>query len=237
MATITQVAITSGIPSSGTGEVATINAFVSAAGTPSSLAATVQNSSVAFTVTVSTNPVYLSSQSGQVSVALSSGDAGVTAITSAINSGIITTGSAGTPSSQYLSVQGSSAGSAIPTTLLPISYAGGLSVYTIVLSSAASAAVVSTAPCQLYGVEIFNNSTNFGFFRTYNLSSVPTAGTSTYRSLYMTPGNSNGAGLVTRNSFGVPYTTGLGYVMTGAVTSTDTTDIVSSQFSINIYYK
>lgn len=92
------VHLTGGIPDSGTGNVTTLGQLATAAGTPSSLAVTIQNSSIPFTVALSSNPTITSITSGTVVVSSIAGGT-ITSLTSGtvvISSGTLTSLSSGT---------------------------------------------------------------------------------------------------------------------------------------------
>ena len=114
---------------------------------------------------------------------------------------------------------------------------GGLTLSSVIASSTTNSTLLSSAPCQLYSVEVFNNSSNIAYLKFYNFSSAPTAGSSQVVERYMVPGNPSGAGFIKMNEFGRPYATGLGYTFTGAIADSDTTVVAASAFIINIMYK
>lgn len=122
--------------------------------------------------------------------------------------------------------------SLVPTT------SGGLSVSSVIMSTTTNATLVSSAACQVYKIEVFNNSANIGYLKLYNLSSAPTAGSSLVVARYLVPGSASGAGMITTTDMGDAYSTGLGYTFTGGILDSDTTAITSSNaFIVNIHYK
>lgn len=248
MADVTSVGITSGIPSSGTGSVRTIGAMflssniqytglstangantvtlssespaVSAAGTP--------NSSYVFTVQLSTAP-----NSSAAVIYLSSNSPGVVGLgqTTMANSLPFTLASDSTsftvtPSSTFTVIANLN-----PTTT------GGLSVSSVVCSNTTNATTVKAAAGQVYKVEGFNVSTAVAFLKMYNLSTAPTAGSTTAFTIYTIPCSSQGAGLATEMTNGVAYGTGIGYTVTSSMTSSDTTALpTANAVTINVYY-
>ena len=121
---------------------------------------------------------------------------------------------------------------------------GGLTAFSITNSSSGTnSTLVTTAACQVYGVELFNTTNAPAFLRLYSLSTAPTAGTSSYTQVFAAPTVGSTIGGITTttyasfNNYGVPYASGLGFTLTGAITSTDATAVGSSVYIINLYYK
>lgn len=215
MAVVYSVAITSGVPSSGTGEVATINEFLSAPGTP--------NSTSVITVQYSTT---LNSSNNPIVVGLVSTSAGVTTLGQAtmVNSLPVTMASNQTGFPVFPS----------PTTT------GGLLFNSAILSTASSGTgtLVSSRATQLYKIEGFNVSSLPAFGKLYNLSSTPTTGSTATSIFFTVPCNTAGAGIVTEYSNGVTFGTGLGYTVTSSMSSSDVTALSApNAISITIYYK
>jgi hypothetical protein len=120
----------------------------------------------------------------------------------------------------------------VPTT------AGGLSVSSVVLSNTTNATNIKTSGGQVYKVEGFNVSTAVAFLKMYNLSSTPTAGTTTAITIYTIPCSSQGAGLASEITNGIAYATGIGYTVTSSMTSSDTTALpTANAVTVNVYYK
>lgn len=122
MADLTSVGVTSGVPSSGTGTVATINQLI-AVGSPISNGST-------------TTPVIAQILAGSSTV--TSTMAGVVTVISPNSAGIIPTGTVGVPSSVYLSVQGASNATPQPV-------ADPYSAYTVVGASLTQQSLGSSA--------------------------------------------------------------------------------------------
>lgn len=91
-----------------------------------------------------------------------------------------------------------------------------------------------------YGYEIFNTSTTVYYLRLYNTSSAPTCSSATgfIRSIPIPPAAAAGqvGGAVSNQVVAAPYTTGIGYCITGGSTSTDNTNAAAGIFG-EIRYK
>ena len=213
MAVVLTVGITSGVPSSGTGTVSTIDNMLSSAGTPSSNVLTIQ---------LSTTP---SSASYPLHVGLVSTSAGVTTPGQAVMAG-------------SLPVTMASNQTVIPVGLVPLSSAAGLTVSSVLLSTTTNATTLSTQARQLYKIEGFNISSLPAFAKLYNLSSTPTAGSSLVTIFYTIPNSTAGAGLATEYTNGVPFGTGLSYTVTSSMSSSDTTVLQTvNSVILSVYYK
>lgn len=261
MADLYTVGVTSGIPSSGTGTVNTINQLtivgcpISNGSTSAPVIATITGSGSAATssmngvvVSISPNsvnangqatmansaPVVIASNQSALPITSSSPLAITSSSPFSISSGTFTLSSNPTVilSSNPTVTQSSN----VNVSLIPVS-AGGLTFSSVILTSGVNATLVSSSPRQVYKIECFNNSANIGYLKVYNLSSVPTVGSSLVQHRIMVPANASGAGVITTSEMGFPYSTGLAYTFTGGLQDSDTTAIVSSAFIVNIGYK
>lgn len=233
MANLTSIGVTSGVPSSGTGTVSTIDNLLTLgipiSGGVGSSANTASVTGAASSATSSMAGIVVSISPNSVNPngnALSAASAPVTIASDQVAVAIKSTGTFTTTLSSNPSV------SLVPTT------SGGLTLFSIIISSGTNSTLISSIPRQVYKVECFNNSATIGYLHTYNLSSAPTAGSSLVFDRFLVPANTSGAGLITTTDIGVPYTTGLGYTFTGGITDADTTAISSgASYIVNIYYK
>lgn len=252
MADLTSVGVSSGVPSSGTGTVATINQLIivgspiSNGSTSAPVIATVIAGSVTPTSTMSAVVVALSpngiNPNGQATMANSAPvviASNQTAIPTTLSSGTVSLSSNPTVilssnPTVILSSNPTIAGGSV--TLVPAA-SGGLTLSSVIMSSGTNSTLVSSVPRQVYKVECFNNSASIGYLHTYNLSSSPTAGSSLVFDRFLVPANASGAGVISTTENGVPYTTGLSYTFTGGIADSDTTAVAASAFIVNIYYK
>lgn len=246
MANLTSVGVTSGVPSSGTGTVSTIDNLLTLgmpiSGGVGSSANTASVTGAASSATSSMAGIVVSISPNSVNpngTALSSASAPVTIASDQVavaikSTGVFTTTLSSNPTiilSSNVTI-GSGSVSLVPTT------SGGLTLFSVIISSGTNSTLISSIPRQVYKIECFNNSATIGYLHTYNLSSAPTAGSSLVFDRFLVPANTSGAGLITTTDVGVPYTTGLGYTFTGGIADTDTTAISSGlSYIVNIYYK
>lgn len=150
--------------------------------------------------------------------------------------GVITTGTAGTPSAVVLSVQGVASGTNIPVVLQPTT-AGGCTISSTLIASGTNATPVKASAGQLYKIEVTNNSANIGYLKLYNTAGTPTAGSGTPVIRLMCPGNASGTGAFSTYDNGVAFGTGIGFTFTGGIADNDTTSVAASAFIVNLYYK
>jgi hypothetical protein len=150
--------------------------------------------------------------------------------------GIITTGTAGTPSAVVLSVQGVASGTNIPVALQPTT-SGGCTISSTLIASGTNATPVKGSAGQLYKVEVTNNSANIGYLKLYNTAGTPTAGSGTPVIRLMCPGSASGTGAFSTYDNGVSFGTGIGFTFTGGIADNDTTSVAASAFIVNLYYK
>jgi len=102
------------------------------------------------------------------------------------------------------------------------------------MSTTTNATLVSSTPRQLNKVECFNLSTTPGFLKMYNLSSVPTVGSSLVFNRYPVPTN----GFISTVELSDTYSTGLAYTFTANLIDSDTTAIqTSSTYVVNLHYR
>jgi hypothetical protein len=150
--------------------------------------------------------------------------------------GVITTGTAGTPSAVVLSVQGVASGTNLPVALQPTT-AGGCTISSTLIASGTNATSVKASAGQLYKIEVTNNSANIGYLKLYNTAGTPTAGSGTPVIRLMCPGSASGTGAFSTYDNGVAFGTGIGFTFTGGIADADTTSVAASAFIVNLYYK
>lgn len=224
MANLTTVGITSGVPSSGTGTVSTIDNLL-AIGVP----ITNGSSSVQVAITGTTSAPTSSMSALVVAISPNSVNPNGSALSSNSAPVVVASNQAAIP------VTLSSTGSGTNTVLLGATTSGGLTLSSLIMSTTTNSNLVSSNPRQVYKIECFNNTASPGFLHTYNLASAPTAGSSLVFDRFMVPAN---GGFATTTEIGVPYTTGLSYTFTGGLADSDTTVIATANaYIVNIYYK
>lgn len=238
MANSTAVTILDGNSSAKT--VSTIDAMFTQAGTPStSNVMTVQPSS-AFTVaaTIGSSPTINLTLLASVAIDLGSSavGAGTQRVTLATNSAGVFAAGQTTKSGSTPVTMASDQGALGTVILTPGSTTAGLTATSLIMSTGTNSTLISTQARKVYHIQTFNSSTTIGYLRLYNLSTAPTAGTSTYTAVFMVPGDANGRGFIAPIEMGLNFTTGLGYTFTAGIASTDTTAVGSSQYIVNILY-
>lgn len=124
---------------------------------------------------------------------------------------------------------------------LPDTVAGvAVSACNILSGASTNSTNCKNAAGNIYGYEIFNTTTTVYYLRLYNLSSAPTCSSATgfIRSIPIPPAASAGlvGGIVSNQTFGVQYSTGIGYCITGGSSSTDNTNAATGIFG-EIRYK
>lgn len=96
-------------------------------------------------------------------------------------------------------------------------------ISSVIASSGTNSTLISSAASVLYGAHFYCNAATPRFVKIYNLSSAPTAGTS---SILFTVGVPPGA-VRDVTLVGAQSSIGLGYTITGAITSTDATVVAA----------
>lgn len=122
------------------------------------------------------------------------------------------------------------------TSLVPLT-AGGLSISSQVMTNSTNSTEVKSSGGQIYGLEIFNNSTSIGYLKIYDTATSPTPGAGTPMVRLMVPAGASGAGVVRSYENGLIFANGIGYCFTGGIADNDTTSVSASEFIVNIYYK
>jgi hypothetical protein len=164
-------------------------------------------------------------------------------------------GTAGSPSTDVLSMQGVSGGTPVPAnvnqvggnaTVTPDNGVQGVAALPTASSTGAvsvcnvlSAASTNSTSCKgsagnFYGYELYNTSTTVYYLRLYNSSTAPTCSSATgfIRSIPIPPAGAAGGvnGAISNQQFPVAYSTGIGYCITGGSSSTDNTSAATGVF-------
>lgn len=145
-------------------------------------------------------------------------------------------GTAGTPSTNVVSVQGVSGGTGIP--LAPTT-SGGLSIKRLQVANNTTSVAIDASPGQLYGIEAFNNSSVIAYVKLYNASQGSTtcgSGTPVYQGM-IPAASSGGAGYVSMNGYGAPFSTAITACITTGFADNDTTAPAASAYVLNVFYK
>lgn len=222
MTNLTSVGITSGVPTSGTGTVSTIDNLI-AVGLPISNGTSTVAIKAASTAPVAGDPglvVSISPNSvnpnGQATMANSA------PVVLASNQASIPVTMTST------TLTGTSTVSSVPVT------SGGLTISSKIMASGTNANSIKASAGQLYKIEVTNNSTNIGYLKLYNSASAPTAGSGTPVIRIMCP--VSGGAFSTFADVGVAFSSGIGYSFTGGIADADTTSVAANAFIVNLYY-
>jgi len=142
-------------------------------------------------------------------------------------------GTAGSPSTDVITVQGASGATALPTTQTP-STSGGYSVSRLLSAASTNATSVKASAGQVYGFYLFNSAAYTVFFKLYNKASAPTVGTDTP---FMTIPIPAGGGAVADFDGGIAMGTGIAFAITKLIADTDTTVVAANDLAVNLFYK
>ena len=147
-------------------------------------------------------------------------------------------GTAGTPSTNVVSVQGVSGGTAVPTAPAPTT-SGGLSLKRVQVANNTTSIAIDASAGQLYGIEAFNNSSVIAYVKLYNASQGSTtcgSGTPVYQGM-IPAASAGGAGYVSMNGYGAPFSTAITACITTGFADNDTTAPAASAYVLNFFYK
>ena len=111
---------------------------------------------------------------------------------------------------------------------------GGLSLFHVIAAASTNATNIKATPGQVYGGQVYNNSTTRAYLKFYNTSSSPTCGSSTVVKTIMVPasGGSNFS-----FDLGDAFSTGISFCLTNGIADTDSTSVAATTYAINIDYK
>lgn len=137
-----------------------------------------------------------------------------------------------------LKVDGSGVTQPISATSIPTpapQTSGGVTETTIQTASGTNATSVKASAGQIYGWNLYNNTSSAEWIHLYNTSGTPTAGSATN---YVT---SIGIAPFSYNAYqmpsGIPYSSGIGYTITKGFGSADTTSVAAGDITGSLYTK
>jgi len=142
-------------------------------------------------------------------------------------------GTAGSPSSDVITVQGASGVTALPTTQTPSS-SGGCTPARVIAAASTNATSVKASAGQVYGWALFNQAAYDVFVKLYNKASAPTVGTDTPVMTLKVPA---GGGVVEDIGSGIAFGTGIALAITKLIADSDTTVLVANDCIANLWYK
>lgn len=145
-------------------------------------------------------------------------------------------GTAGTPSTDVISVQGVSSGTPLLVSQQPAT-TGGLTLYSLVSAASANATNVKASAGQVYSIQAFNLNAAPCYLKLYNSGAAPTAGSGTPVKRLMIPGNTAGAGFVLEIPTGLAFSAGIGFTLTTGAADSNSTGVAASEVLVNIDFK
>jgi hypothetical protein len=167
-------------------------------------------------------------------------------------------GTAGTPSSDVITIQGVTGGKEVPisgnvgitgTPAVTLSgsankvvqtpaTSGGLSYWRAVTAASSSNAFSLTATAsQLYGLVVGNANSSPRYIHFYNTNATPTVGTTAVQLTILIPGNTAGAGLVMNFDSGIAFSNGIGYSITTEITGAAGNTTSGADLVANFFFK
>lgn len=121
----------------------------------------------------------------------------------------------------------------IGKTLSALGTTGGPVPTGVISADGTNATLVKASPGQLYGWYLFNNAATISVVHVYNSATIPTAGSGTPLFDIVLPigGGSNVAW-----PWGVPFSAGIGFTITGGIGNTDTTSVSANDVTGLLLY-
>jgi hypothetical protein len=142
-------------------------------------------------------------------------------------------GTAGSASTDVITVQGIASGVSIPTTIQAAT-SGGWTPHTAISAATTNATSVKTSAGQVGGFTVFNNAASVRYLKLYDKASAPTVGTDIPVMTILIPA---GGGVVMPIGAGVSFGTGIAYALTTGITVADATAVALSDVAVNLCWK
>jgi hypothetical protein len=147
----------------------------------------------------------------------------------------IPAGTAGTPSTQVVSVQGITAMTPIQISS-SLGTTGGASYVNNIAPATPTVVTVKSGAGNVYEIVCFNLLTTPVFLKLYDVSGSVTLGSTAATFQYMIPGNSGGAGFVMPIGVARSFANAIKYAVTGGIALADNTAITASAVIVDISY-
>ena len=146
-------------------------------------------------------------------------------------------GTAGTPSSDVITVQGNASGTPIPVSgtfsaSFGTATSGGYTIKHLVSAANTNPTSVKASAGQVYGWSIYNNATYPVYVKFHNTSGTPTAGSG----VVQTVGIQSGTQINVFNTHGIPFATGIGLTIVKDLADAGTTAVAASDCVVDIFY-
>lgn len=154
-----------------------------------------------------------------------------------IAAGGISSGTAGTPSTSVVTMQGITGGTTVAVTDTPGTSGGLAFAYTLSAASNNLTQAKGSAG-QLFSVVVTNTNAAPRYLKIFNkLSASVTMGTTAADFEFVIPGNTAGAGVAINWDKGIALGTGITYAITAGVSLTDNTSVAANEVSALIGFK
>jgi hypothetical protein len=144
-------------------------------------------------------------------------------------------GTAGTPSADVISIQGSTGMTPVQASLKPQT-SGGLTPYHLIAAGTTNATSVKGSAGQLYAYYLSNVSASPRYVKFFDKASAPTLGTDTPVLTLMLPGNSAGSGANNAIPNGIAFANGIAIAITANAADNDNTGVTASDVIVNLMY-
>lgn len=151
-----------------------------------------------------------------------------------VAAGGITSGTAGVPSANVVTVQGVTGMTAVATTPA-LSTSGGASYNNAIAPATPAVTTVKSSAGNLYGCVCFNNTANPVYLKFFDAASV-TLGTTAASFQFMIPGNTGGAGFVIPLPIPRSFANAIKYAVTGGISTTDNTAISANAVIVDVAF-
>lgn len=147
----------------------------------------------------------------------------------------VSSGTAGSASTNVITVQGIASMTPVQTAT-GLTTSGGASYANAIAPATPSVTTVKSSAGNIYGVIAFNILTTPVYVKFFDVSGSITLGTTAATFQFMIPGNSAGAGFVIPLSVPRSFANSIKYAVTGAISTTDNTGITANSVILDVSY-
>jgi hypothetical protein len=176
-------------------------------------------------------------------VALTAGKSSVVTVDS-VDNGLwshlvngIASGTAGTPSSNVVTIQGVTSMTPVQVQVLS-EPSGGATRSSVVAPATPAVQTLKSGSGTLFMLSLTNTSSSIAYIHFYDVSGTITLGTTSATDVYAIPANTSGAGSnVPVPTVGLAFTNQIAYAVTGGIGATDNSAITGSAVIVNAAYK
>ena len=116
---------------------------------------------------------------------------------------------------------------------------GGATTSHLVSAATINATVVKASAGQAYGIQAFNINALPCYVKFFNKATAPAPSSdgALIIKTVLVPGNTAGGGVVVQWPYGVPFSTGIGFVIVTGIAVTNETAVAASEVVVNVDYK